>query len=181
MMGRTADAGGRNYWLEKVQNGMSRRWLIKQFIDSREFTNICEDYGITKGSVSATENRDRNYGVTSFIARIYTKALGRKFDVDGLNYWSGLILSAAAAKRKDVMIQSAMSFLHSKEFTAKNLNDTEYLKVLYRTFFGREADESGLTYWLGILSSGKGNRDSVLKSFAYSNEFSQLMKQYGIQ
>ena len=179
MMDRHADQGGRNYWLECLNNGMSKTWLIKQFIDSSEFTGICEKYGITKGSVNTKENRDRNYGVTSFIARIYTKALGRSFDVNGLNYWTSSILTAKDKKKQ--MISAAMSFLDSEEFRNKNLDDTEYVKVLYRTFFGREYDASGLSHWVTNIEEKNITRDGVLKSFAYSKEFAALMAQYGIK
>ena len=106
MMGRSADASGRKYWLEFASNGMSREWLVKSFIDSNEFTQICQDYDITKGNVTLTQNRDRNYGVTSFMARIYLKALGRSFDVDGLNYWTGQILDSS--NKKETMISAAV-------------------------------------------------------------------------
>ena len=179
MMDRKPDEGGLKYWKGFAENGMSRTWLVMKFINSAEFARICESYGITRGNVNTTENRDKNYAVTSFLARIYTKALSRGFDETGMNYWAGVIL--AAKNKKATMVDAAMSFLHSGEFTRKNLSDREYVKVLYRTFFNREADENGLTYWLDILGSKRGSRDSILHSFAKSNEFSKLMADYGIK
>ena len=179
IMGRTADTAGKKHWLECIRNGMSYEWLVKSFIDSTEFTQICQDYGIRKGSVKLTQNRDRNYGVTSFVARIYLKALGRSYDIGGLNYWTGEILDSS--NRKEMMVSAAMNFLNSNEFKDKDLNNTEYIKVLYRTFFGREYDVSGLNYWKEQLVTGKTTRAAVLKSFANSKEFASLMKEYGIQ
>ena len=74
---------------------------------------------------------------------------------------------------------STDQFFHSREFTAKGLNDEEYVKVLYRTFFDREYDRSGLDYWLNQLRSGK-DRDFILEEFARSKEFAQVKASYGL-
>ncbi|MCQ2481989.1 MAG: DUF4214 domain-containing protein [Clostridia bacterium] len=35
-----------------------------------------------------------------------------------------------------------------------NLNNTDYVEYMYRAFFGREADEEGLTYRVDKLNAG---------------------------
>lgn len=70
-------------------------------------------------------------------------------------------------------------FFFSDEFTNKRLNDREYVKTLYRTFMDREYDQAGLNDWVSRLAGGAG-RETVLSGFANSEEFSNIMKSYGV-
>lgn len=63
---------------------------------------------------------------------------------------------------------------------AKNLSDEEYVKVLYQTFMGREADEVGLADWIGVLQSGEEDRKKVLDGFATSKEFAAILEGFGL-
>ena len=110
----------------------------------------------------------------SYVARIYTKALNRNPEASGLKYWTDEI----NAKRK-TPVQVAESFFFAPEFTNKKLNNTEYVKVLYRTFMGREYDQGGLDYWVGRLNRGE-SRKTVLKSFADCPEFQKIVKSFGL-
>ncbi len=112
--------------------------------------------------------------VESYVARIYTKALGRDPEPAGLKYWVGEI----KAGRKTA-VQVAEMFFFAPEFTNKKLNNKEYVKVLYRTFMGREADQGGLNYWIGRLNKGE-SRKSVLKAFAGCPEFKAIVKSFGL-
>lgn len=110
----------------------------------------------------------------AYVARIYTKALGRAAEPAGLKYWVGEI----NAKRK-TPVEVAELFFFAPEFTNKKLNNTAYVKVLYRTFMGREADQGGLNYWIGRLNKGE-SRKSVLEAFAGCPEFKQIVKTFGL-
>lgn len=112
--------------------------------------------------------------VESYVARIYTKALGRDPEPAGLKYWVGEI----KAGRKTA-VQVAEMFFFAPEFTNKKLNNKEYVKVLYRTFMGREADQGGLNYWIDRLNKGE-SRKSVLKAFAGCPEFKAIVKSFGL-
>ena len=72
----------------------------------------------------------------------------------------------------------AVNFLNSQEFINKGLNNEEYVKVLYRTFLGREADEAGLADWKGQLDRGEKSRDDIVSGFSGSQEFANIMAQY---
>ena len=175
LMDRRSDAGGKKYWINHLENGMSREYVLKGFLDSQEFKKICAKYRVLKGDIKLTQSRDKNAGVTSFVARNYTKILGRKFDEAGLNNWVKSILSSSNQKQKAV--DTVYSFLHSTEFKNKKLSNKEYVKVLYRAFLNREADASGLNYWVNQLSSGK-TRDQVAAGFAESKEFGNMLNSY---
>lgn len=180
-MGREADEAGLNYWLDNMKNGMTREEVFKGFVDSREYTLICTTYGIQRGDyklqgISDPEIKDGKVTteITSFVERIYVKALNRKSDPSGIAYWSQEI-----ANETKTPVEVAKLFIFSKEFEDKKLNDTEYIKVLYRTFMGREADKAGLNYWLGELNNGQ-SRERVLERFAGCDEFQDIIKSFGL-
>ena len=110
----------------------------------------------------------------AYVARIYTKALGRAAEPAGLNYWVGEI----NAKRR-TPVQVAEEFFFAPEFVNKKLSNTEYVKVLYRTFMGREYDKGGLDYWVARLNKGE-SRKSVLEAFAGCPEFKNIVKSFGL-
>ena len=110
----------------------------------------------------------------AYVARIYTKALGREAEPAGLNYWVGEI----NAKRR-TPVQVAEEFFFAPEFVNKKLSNTEYVKVLYRTFMGREYDKGGLDYWVARLNKGE-SRKSVLEAFAGCPEFQKIVKSFGL-
>lgn len=126
------------------------------------------------GAFSPVKKNKTYSNTEAYVARNYTKALGRNPEPAGLQYWTAEI----TAKRK-TPIQVAGNFIYSKEFRDKKLNNTEYVKVLYRTFMGREADKGGLDYWVGRLSKGE-SRERILKAFAACPEFQKIIKGFGL-
>ncbi len=175
ILNREPDANGKEYWVNKMNNGESYASIIAGFIDSDEFGSLCSDYGITKGGSSGSSGGTDAVG--QFIMRLYTKALGRSYDGDGLQYWHNKIDENKT--RENVLDVALNGFLHSEEFQSFNLSNEDYAKVLYRTFLGREAEEDGLNYWVNKLNSGV-SRDDVARGFAYSEEFSGIMSSYGL-
>gem|GEM_PF-2881743 len=179
IMDRKADAGGKKYWLSKLEAGMSKSYVIKGLICSTEFKRICDDYGIIVGTIEGVEPRDVNQGITEFVSRCYKEVLGRKGDPDGLNYWCEKIVFVS--NKKQAAIDTAShGFFHSAEYLNKHTTNDQYVRTLYRTFLGREADTGGYNYWMNKLKAGT-SRDSVLNGFAYSTEFANIMAKYGIK
>jgi len=43
---RQSDQGGHSYWLGRLNNGESRDKILNGFINSQEFSNLCQTYGI---------------------------------------------------------------------------------------------------------------------------------------
>ncbi len=176
MFDREGDPSGMGDWLDKLENGMSRLYVYRGFAESQEFQNLCDKYDVTRGSVQVTSYRDRNVGATGFIARLYTKMLGRGFDEDGLEYWCRYYLTG----EKSIEDIASDGFLHSEELRLQNLSDEEFIKRMYRTFLNREAEADGLSYWLAQLRSGAKNRDTLVYGFTQSQEFAQLKASYGL-
>ncbi len=178
MLGRDADEAGYNDWVGRLNNGMSVNAILAGFVGSQEFSTLCQSYAIQPGTYTSGEARDWNIGATSYVSRLYTQALGRDYDIDGLNNWCSAI--AANPSRENIVDVATTGFFHSQEFQNKGLNNEEYVKVLYRTFLGREAEPNGLADWVGQLDRGEKTRDEILPGFANSQEFSNIMAQYGL-
>ena len=173
---RAADAGGRNYWLDKITNGMSREDVLFGFFDSQEFLDLANSFGVTairpEDRPSTTED---GTPLEQFVSRFYTIVLNRTAEEGGKNYWVGE-LEAKRLKANDL----ANAFLKSEEFIQRHLDNDSLLNVLYKTFMGRDADTGGKNYWLGLLTNGMTN-DELLNSFIYSDEFSGIASSYGIE
>ena len=178
MFDRKADAGGKKDWTEKLENGVSRNYVLRGFVRSSEFHTLCTKFDMKPGDIRLSEPRDQNYGVTSFAARLYAKVLERKYDIPGLNNWTRWVW--AATDKKYEMIKIAVAFFHSDEFLNRNHSNEKYVTILYHTFLNREPDAAGFTDWVTRLKNGI-SRDTVLYGFAYSQEFANLMAKYGIK
>ena len=174
LMDRKADESGKAYWQKYLDTGSSRDGVLRAFLNSTEFGNICTRYGITTGTAQPKTNRDHNLNLTAFVYRLYTEVLQRNADEDGLNYWTGKMIHEGWTA-----IQAAEQFVFSEEFDKQNLGDGCYLDVLYAAFMGRSADTNGSGYWLSEMSSGK-NRKEIFNSFALSKEFADICAQYGV-
>lgn len=51
---REPDEGGKRYWLDKLEQGFSRRYVLAGFVNSKEFNELCNVYGIIPGSIKLT-------------------------------------------------------------------------------------------------------------------------------
>ena len=179
ILDRESEAEGKAFWADLRGSGVSNNFILKGFVESREFAELCAKYGITPGKIELTEWRDRNPGVTKFVNRCYTKALGRKAEAGGLNSWCRRILSASN-KKAEAIYTATTGFFHSPEFLNKKTTDEEYVTILYRTFLGREPEPEGFNDWVNRLKSGM-SRDEVMMGFANSKEFDAIMKECGIE
>ncbi len=171
---RASDTSGKNNWLDALNNGMSRTFVLKGFVDGAEFHTLCSTYGITRGTIKVTENRDKNRGVTGFVWRFYEVALGRRPDTAGLNDWTGKLVDKKSSP-EDV----GRGFIFSAEVRNKNLSNSDFVKLLYQTFLGREYDEAGLSDWVGRLENGE-RRENVFRGFSRSKEFSDIKASFGL-
>ncbi len=102
------------------------------------------------------------------VLRLYWAFFNREPDVGGAGYWIGL-------HRQGVSLDSiAEAFAGSGEFRNRygNLRSSEdYLSVIYRNVLGRERDNEGFIYWLGLLNRGRLSRGAVVRWIAAAPEF----------
>lgn len=174
MFGRTADSEGKEYWLSYLASGVSREYVYRGFAESQEFSNLCGNFGVERGTVTLSAYRDRNANATGFIARLYTKMLGRDFDDDGIEYWCEKYLTG----EQSIEQIASNGFLHSDEFTNQNLSNEEFVTRMYRTFLNRAPEKAGLKDWVNRLETGEVTRDTLVYGFTNSQEFANLKAEY---
>lgn len=174
-LNRGADAAGKAGWVDLLNQGVSREFVYRGFAESVEYDGICSSYGIIRGTYPLSQARDQNPELTKFVNRLYVKALNRTGEADGINYWCNEILHNGKSAE-----MAAEGYIFSTEFTNKRLSDTDYVKVLYRTFMDREYDAGGLTYWVNKLGAGE-SRQNVMRGFSRSEEFQKICNNYGVR
>lgn len=173
MLGRSSDSAGKANWVDKMEQGVSPLFIVKNFCASSEFKNLCSKYGMSTGSITLTEARDQNYHITSFVSRCYQTALQRSPDIDGLNHWCSQLLTKKSTPEK-----IAYAFVFSREAIIKYPSNEAFVEMLYRLCLGRNSDSSGKLYWTSKLASGS-SRYSVFLCFTRSSEFNRIIRSYG--
>lgn len=172
---RVADDSGKAYWLDTLRDGISRKYVLSCFVNSVEFSDVCNCYEIERGSIQLTEPADLHPKITAFVNRFYVKCLDRTPDESGINYWVNMLITG-----RQTGAGVARGFVFSTEMTAKNLSDNDFMNIMYRVFFNREPDSEGLAYWLDALNTDTSRMD-VLAGFVNSPEFAQICNEYGIK
>lgn len=120
-------------------------------------------------------NKNATKNIRAFIDRIYINILDREPESEGANFWTGELY-----RYNKTGAEVAYGFLNSPEFINRDTDDYEYVDILYRTFFDRDADDDGMNYWVDQLSSGYMDRTMVADGFVYSLEWANTCAKYGI-
>lgn len=173
MLGRSADAPGKSNWMNFLNQGVSPLFIVNGFCNSTEFRNLCTRYRMSTGSVTLTEPRDQNFYITGFVNRCYQTALQRNPDVAGLNNWCIQLLTKTSTPEN-----VAFGFTFSPEASIKYSSNEAFVEMLYRLCLGRGADAAGKSNWINFLNSGS-NRYTVFLGFTRSDEFRNIIRQYG--
>ncbi len=171
---REPEADGFAFWQKFLKEGHERADVVKSFVDSKEWCNLCAKYGIKSGAPTAKAEIP-SVSAKGFAERMYTKCLGREAEAEGLEYWS----LALTNLEKDGA-GCAKFFFESDEFVNFKTDNKEYVTRLYRTFMNREPEADGLKYWVGQLDQGEA-RENVLRGFVDSKEFTEICLSYGIE
>ena len=130
---------------------------------------------MTPGTITLSKARDKNWGLTAYVSRMYTECLGRTYDVNGLENWCQQVLT-----NRNNVVDVARGFFFYKEFVDKKLSDTEYVHRLYRTMFNRNEDAAGMLNWMTALNQKK-TREFVFEGFTGSAEFKALVESFGLK
>jgi hypothetical protein len=189
---RYGDEGGYNFWLDQMYNGATQEYVVACFVDSDEFTEICNSYGIVRGNLDKGKGAPTSTnGITpmkvdsskvndaqllGYVEKLYTTILGRDSEPDGCEYWKQAIKEGNGMDAG----KAASCFFQSKEYKDKNKTDEEFLVDVYMMFFGREPDQGGFDYWLDNLKNERVSRVWLIeKGFGQSDEFKGILKSYG--
>lgn len=182
-MDREADAGGKANWVNVLKRGYSREYVAAGFINSQEFTNICDTYGIKRGTLTADDTRsDSNLyvdydKVCAYVDSLYKNILKRNADQAGKDDWVYRIrthqMGAAEVAR--------IGFFTSTEYLNKNTSNEQFLTDIYAAFFNRQPDSAGYNYWLARMAEGYTRDQVILEGFGQSQEFNNLLRSYGLK
>ncbi len=173
--GRTADYDGRVHWINELEDGATRRFVLAGFANSDEFQKLCDSYGVTRGIFELNEATDLCPDVNAFVSLAYQGILEREPDEAGLEYWVGRIVNDGLTASE--MIEG---FFGSDEIINKNLSDEEFVTVCYRTFLLREPEKEGLEAWVDKLNTDGLSRKYVMYGMSASQEFTNLCEEYGV-
>ena len=111
---------------------------------------------------------------TSFVSRLYTLVLGRKWDRAGLDAWTGQLI-----RHQTGAGELSKGFFFSQEFTKRNLSNRDFVTICYSTYLNRKPDAAGLNAWVKLLDQGS-SKEEILDGFINSPEFGSLCSSYGI-
>lgn len=153
LLGRDAEAGGRDYWATKLDEGISLAKVARFIADAAEG----EDATALEARIDNAQNQ--TYG--EIIDTLYAGYYGRAADKDGKAYWLDAMKSAEGGL--DPIIEA---FGNSDEYVEQYGGmDTELqLDALYNKLFSRDPDPEGAAYWASKLDSG----DLTLSSLAFT-------------
>ncbi|MBR2822388.1 MAG: DUF4214 domain-containing protein [Clostridia bacterium] len=174
MLDRPSDAGGKAYWVDILSQGNPFGAVINGFCGSQEFMKLCNEYGITPGSVDVVPAGKRAK-IEAFVKRCYQIILSRDPDAGGLNNWANALESGAQAASNIID-----GFVNSQEFLNKHLSNGDAVEILYRAMLGRESDAAGKANWVNVLNAG-WPFGAVINGFCGSQEFTALCNDYGIK
>lgn len=165
--------------LKRVVRDVAQHYGITEIIRHKDVANTdcpgkfypfdeIKSYALEKEE--AMPNRTE---VEAYVDRLYRKVLDREPDAEGRAHHVSALMD-----RRITPAQTGYGFYFSAEELKKREVNEEFVKELYRGLLGREADASGLEYWL--KGSYKDmSRVDLFNAFAASAEFQAVEKKMG--
>jgi len=152
---------------------LNNRFVFKIPVYRNMPVSACPEPGTSQGGNPTQEQAKQ---LKAFIARLYTDALGRgRYTEEEVDYWYQKLISGESDGAR-----VAQGFFFSDEFRNKRLSDQDFLDVLYKVMFDRQADEEGMKNWMNKLEIGM-SREYVYAGFANSTEFANLCGDYQVK
>ncbi len=171
---RGADPSGKDSWLGLLTKGLTRNYVCCGFINSQEFSSLCERYGIARGSAVSTNIRDTNETLTIWIYEMYMGALGRPCSVLEQENALRLLMNRSISGNNFVK-----SVFLSAEYQAKQTSNETFLQTVYNLVLRKNTSESDYSSLLNQLNNGAG-RDQILNECFRMQEFSDYCNLLGI-
>ena len=197
MLNREPDPEGKAGWTDALSKGFTLQHIINGFCGSDEFANLCNLYGIVPGNVAVSGAVVKREGVApegveeaapavirdytpeftdeekirAFVEHCYVSVFGREGDAEGIANYTALILEGKKTPKS-----VAYEFIFSPEFREKLPGNEEFIRILYRLYFHREADAEGLAGWVQMLEGG-ATQDEIVNGFANSAEFKTIVNE----
>lgn len=169
ILGRTPDASGLNAWVSVLDNGLSRRHVLKGFLESTEFASLCAKYGIEKGALEITESRDKNEALTKYLNDAYKAWYNRSATASELNYWTEDLMG-----NKHTLTDFVNTLVGS---VSSGMSNENYIKTAYQTILQRSASSTEVS---NALSTVRSSKQKFLNQLTGSSEFSKIVSKLGL-
>jgi len=158
---READKEGLDYWKNKIdKQGYSREQIFYHFSFSKEFQKRSVKYQIIP--------YDKNDKLKAFTSRFYSLVFQRDSDDEGMNFWFEKLKNNETTPQK-----MAEFFFFSNEMKNRSVSNENFIKIAYRVFFDREADNEGLSFWKSKMDE-KGKK-WIIDAMMDSKEFHKMV------
>lgn len=165
LLGRSSDPDGLGYWTSLLNNNSyTRDEIYGFFLGSAEWRNICETNNIKPVFLVGE----------GFLNDLYLTVFNRAADEGGKVFWSDRLKNG-----QETAITVAYQFFFGYEYASLKKSDEDFIRDLYKAMMGREADDSGLSYWVSQLSAGN-TRLTVFNNFALTDEFASVCSKYNV-
>ncbi len=100
----------------------------------------------SKGNVVKAEGLYSS--VRDFIVKSYSLFLGREnLEDEGINYWSYIV-----ENHNESLYNYIISMISSEEFLSRDINNEEFLNIIYNLFLGTNPSEEEKNYWIGKIN-----------------------------
>ncbi|KHL72391.1 hemolysin [Pseudomonas putida] len=142
ILGRDADLEGAKAFTNLVNEGTSLSDIANQFLNSAEFAGAANEASING---------------------LYSSLLDREADEAGSDAWEAVLANGGS------LADVAAAIAVSQEAQDRDQSNGDFVRDLYTSVLGREADEAGLDAWVSQLFNGTSRAD-VAKGIVGSGE-----------
>jgi hypothetical protein len=165
-LGRAADAGGKAYYTQALDQGMSRGAFVVDLSESAEHRGLTADL-VAQGFF----NTDDNYQA---VALLYDTFMGRLPDAGGLTFYGDKVKSGAMTLQ-----QVAGDFAESTEFKAatQGKSNAQLVDAVFLNTLDRAPDPGGAAYYTDRLNKGMSLADFATE-VGFSQENYNFMSSY---
>ncbi|WP_434772256.1 DUF4214 domain-containing protein [Pseudomonas entomophila] len=145
LLGRDADQDGAKFFVDQVNQGTTLDVIANQFLNSAEFAGVANGENIND---------------------LYNALLGRDADQDGAALFQNYLATGGS-------LADVAAFISvSDEAQNRDQSNGDFVRELYTSALGRDADESGLDTYVSALFNGTSRAD-VAKYIVGSEEAAQ--------
>lgn len=160
--GREPDRSGKAFWLSNLEDGVSRAVVTDFFINSDEWRRICSSYGIVPGSYLAAISGNPQSSATTVPTAAPTATVAPT---------AAPTATVTVAPTTTPASTEAAPTLPPVDFGS---GIEGFVRRMYSYCLGRNADNSGLEFYVSNLTSGRLTGATVTRSFFYSAEFTRM-------
>jgi hypothetical protein len=165
-----------DYWTGRVNAGLTRPNLVRNFTGSADFTAFCNNWGLPGAVVIQPPTTPTDDSIVVFVRRLYSVALNRPNPAEAcVNWWSNLLRTG-----RETGASVAGAFFFSDDMFNRDLGNRAYVEALYGALLNRSNPrEVDVQYWQGRLATGM-SRSALFTQFITSDDFNQVCRDHGI-